>query len=38
MTDAIEPVPARIDQQELAQDLVAAARAEGSSSSAPVGC
>jgi putative transposase len=29
MTDTIEPVPARIDQQQLAQDLVAAARAEG---------
>src|ERR1700712_1030573 len=29
MTDTIEPVPARIDQQQLAQDLVEAARAEG---------
>src|SRR3954470_22296190 len=29
MTDTIGPMPARIDQQQLAQDLVAAARAEG---------
>jgi hypothetical protein len=29
MTDTIEPVPARIDQQQLAQELVAAARADG---------
>ena len=29
MTDTIEPVPARIDQQQLAQELVAAARIEG---------
>jgi putative transposase len=29
MTDTIEPVPARIDQQQLAQELVGAARAEG---------
>ena len=29
MTDTIEPVPARIDQQQLAQDLVESARAEG---------
>src|ERR1700712_3207119 len=29
MTDTIEPVPARIDQKQLAQDLVEAARAEG---------
>jgi putative transposase len=29
MTDTIGPVPARIDQQQLAQDLVEAARAEG---------
>ena len=29
MTDTIEPVPARIDQQQLAQELVDAARAEG---------
>src|SRR3954467_1069176 len=29
MTETIEPVPARIDQQQLAQDLVEAARAEG---------
>ena len=29
MTDTIEPVPARIDQQQLAQQLVEAARAEG---------
>ena len=29
MTDTIGPVPARIDQQQLAQELVAAARADG---------
>src|ERR1700710_450865 len=29
MTDTIEPVPARIDQKQLAQDLVEAPRAEG---------
>jgi putative transposase len=29
MTETIEPVPARIDQQRLAQELVAAARTEG---------
>jgi transposase-like protein len=29
MTDTIEPMGARIDQQQLAQDLVEAARAEG---------
>ena len=29
MTDTIGPMPARIDQQQLAQDLVEAARAEG---------
>ena len=29
MTDTIGPVPARIDQQKLAQELVDAARAEG---------
>src|SRR3954464_4778871 len=29
MTDTIEPVPARIDQQKLAEELVGAARAEG---------
>jgi putative transposase len=29
MTDTIEPVPERIDQQQLAQQLVEAARADG---------
>ena len=29
MTEIIEPMPARIDQQQLAQELVEAARAEG---------
>ena len=29
MTDTIGPMPARIDQQQLAQDLVQAARADG---------
>ena len=29
MTDTIEPMPAQIDQQRLAQDLVEQARAEG---------
>jgi hypothetical protein len=29
MTDTIGPVPARINQQQLAQELVEAARAEG---------
>jgi hypothetical protein len=38
MTDTIEPVPARIDQKQLAQDLVEAARAEGVELVARVGC
>jgi putative transposase len=29
MTETIEPMPARIDQQQLAQDLVEKARADG---------
>src|SRR3954467_14926445 len=37
MTETIEPVPARIDQQQLAQELVAAARAEGVELVGPAG-
>lgn len=29
MTDTVEPVPARIDQQQLAQQLIETSRAEG---------
>ena len=38
MTDTIEPVPARIDQQQLAQELVEPPALRGSSSSARAGC
>lgn len=38
MTSTIEPVPDRIDEQQLAQQLIEAARAEASSSSARTGC
>jgi transposase-like protein len=37
MTETIEPVPARIDQQQLAQELVAAARADGVELVGPAG-
>ncbi|GLZ48842.1 hypothetical protein Acsp06_50270 [Actinomycetospora sp. NBRC 106375] len=37
MTDTIEPVPARIDQQQLARELVEAARAEGAEVVGPGG-
>ena len=38
MTETIEPMPARIDQQQLAQELVAGPALTGSSSSARAGC
>jgi hypothetical protein len=38
MAHTIEVVPSRIDQQELAQELVAAARAEGAELIGAGGC
>lgn len=38
MSDTIGPIPARIDQQQIAQDLVDSARAEGVELVGPGGC